>query len=162
MRLIQVLTLVAIFLSGCSQSESPKSEKENVKQTHEEQVQEVEGDDNDQDVIAMKGSQKLKNSEDIIEFKGSSIMAGDIVLNLSSNQHGTVTGDIVILLKENGVAQEIQGFKIVERGRLMVRYRAISRTDLLLAFRKLQADSGVKTTEIQIDYSPISKTHETM
>lgn len=163
MKLMQVLSLVAVFLSGCSQSENPKNDKENAKQANGQVVQEQEEkQENEQDVIVLKGTQKLKNGEDLIEFKDSSLMAGNRVLNLASNQQGTVTGDIVILLKENGVAPEIQGLKIVERGKIMVRYRADSSTDLLLAFRKLQADSWVKTTEIQVDYTPISNTNETM
>lgn len=163
-----LLILLVVFLSACSEDQRPnkiestQSEKENPALEQELQAQEELKQDSANDVILLRGTQKLKNGADMLELEGATLVTGGRVLNLAINQYGTATGDIVILLKGNDIAPAIEGLEVVESGNSMVRYRAKPSTDLLLALKKLQSESSVTMAEIQVDYTPIGNSSETM
>jgi hypothetical protein len=162
MKFTWLLVLFTASLVGCNQEDSPQQAQNSATEPTPQPSVEAVKQEPTIEPIALKTAQKLKNGEDIIEFTGPNLLVGQTVTNLAFHQTGTVTGDIVVLLKENGVVPEIQGLTVVEAGKSRVLYRAMPDVDLIVAFKALKSDRHVKLVELQIYYTAKTNTDETM
>ncbi|MEO2279675.1 hypothetical protein [Pseudoalteromonas pernae] len=104
----------------------------------------------------------LDNNGDKIRWQADKLHKGVQVFNLSMQEYGVVTGDIIVVSKQLPIGELEAQFNIEQRQDSTYSLALKDEGDLAVALQQLKALPQIQIAELQIDYSPIDKAVPTM
>ncbi|WP_462159585.1 hypothetical protein [Pseudoalteromonas sp. GB56] len=103
----------------------------------------------------------LDNNGDKIRWEKSELRKGVKIFNLTMQEFGVVTGEIVVVSKQLPIEELKQQYIVRQQQGASYTLVLKSESDLALALKRLRAMPQIQVVELQIDYSPI-ETVQTM